>query len=80
MEALPSPDYVPGLEVPKQAPPLPQFIPELVYPKFMPLEDEILPTEEQPPPAAELPTDDLLGYIPESDPEEDPADYVILDT
>ncbi|GKA66116.1 hypothetical protein Tco_0765924 [Tanacetum coccineum] len=53
----------------------------------MPPEDEILPAEEQPLLAADLPTTDSPGYIPESDheedteedddedPEEDPADY-----
>ncbi|GKC71059.1 hypothetical protein Tco_1116942, partial [Tanacetum coccineum] len=49
-------------------------------------EDEILPAEEQPLPAAASPTADSPGYVPESDPEEeleeddedpeeDPADY-----
>ncbi|GKA69640.1 hypothetical protein Tco_0775704, partial [Tanacetum coccineum] len=36
LQALPSPDYVSGLEYP----PSPDFVPELVYPEFMPLEDE----------------------------------------
>ncbi|GKD78637.1 hypothetical protein Tco_1341258 [Tanacetum coccineum] len=60
---------------------------ELVYPEFMSPEDEILPAEEQPLPAAVSPTADSPGYVPESDPEEDlkedddkdpeedPADY-----
>ncbi|GKC92462.1 hypothetical protein Tco_1157904 [Tanacetum coccineum] len=38
----------------------------------MPPEDDVLPTEEQPLPAAVLPTADSPGYITESDPEEDP--------
>ncbi|GJX27107.1 hypothetical protein Tco_0233403 [Tanacetum coccineum] len=38
-----SPNYVSGPEYP----PLPEFFPEPVYPEFMPLEDEILPAEEQ---------------------------------
>ncbi|GJT77525.1 hypothetical protein Tco_1044250 [Tanacetum coccineum] len=66
-QAPPSPDYVPGLEYP----PSPEFVPEPVYPKFMPLEDDVLPAEEQPLPAAVSPTADSPGYIPESDPEED---------
>ncbi|GKB94889.1 hypothetical protein Tco_0981026 [Tanacetum coccineum] len=37
----------------------------------MPPEDDVLPTEEQPLPAAVLPTTDSPGYITESDPEED---------
>ncbi|GKF00454.1 hypothetical protein Tco_0023804, partial [Tanacetum coccineum] len=66
-------------------PPL-DFVPKSMYPEYMPLEDEILPTEEQPLPAAASPTADLPGYVPDSDleeepeednddPEEDPADY-----
>ncbi|GKB66990.1 hypothetical protein Tco_0928402, partial [Tanacetum coccineum] len=85
--APPSPDYVPGLEEPEQAPPLLEFVPEPVYPEFMPPEDDVLPTEEQPLPAAVLPTADSPGYISKSDheedleedddedPEEDPTDY-----
>ncbi|GJZ07045.1 putative reverse transcriptase domain-containing protein [Tanacetum coccineum] len=71
-QAPSSPDYVPGLEEPEQAPPLPEFVPELVYLEFMPPEDDVLPDEEQPLPAAVLPTADSSGYIPESYPEEDP--------
>ncbi|GKF42951.1 hypothetical protein Tco_0126293 [Tanacetum coccineum] len=53
----------------------------------MSLEDEVLPAEEEPLPAAVSPTADSTGYVPESDlkkdleedddedPEEDPADY-----
>ncbi|GKE98068.1 hypothetical protein Tco_0021419, partial [Tanacetum coccineum] len=37
----------------------------------MPPEDEILPAEEQPLPAAISPTANSPGYVPESDPEED---------
>ncbi|GKA80669.1 hypothetical protein Tco_0787361 [Tanacetum coccineum] len=73
LQALPSPDYIPGLEEP-QSPPLPDFVPEPVYPEFMPPEDEILLAEEQPLPAVDSPTADSPGYIPESDPEEDPEE------
>ncbi|GJX12853.1 hypothetical protein Tco_0204611 [Tanacetum coccineum] len=69
----PSPDYIPGPEEP-QSPPPPDFVLEPVYPKFMPPEDEILPAEEQPLPAADSPTADSPGYIPESDPKEDPKE------
>ncbi|GKB90326.1 reverse transcriptase domain-containing protein [Tanacetum coccineum] len=84
-QAPPSPDYVLGPEYP----PSPKFIPEPVYPEFMPLEDEILPAEEQPLLAAVSPTADSPGNVPESDleedpeedddedPEEDPADYPV---
>ncbi|GKB81120.1 hypothetical protein Tco_0948015 [Tanacetum coccineum] len=82
-QAPPSPNYVPGPEYP----PSPEFIPETVYLKFMPPQDDVLPAEEQPLLAAESPTADSPGYVPESDhkeelevdddedPEEDPANY-----
>ncbi|GJV99946.1 hypothetical protein Tco_1555198 [Tanacetum coccineum] len=84
-QAPPSPDYMPGPEEPQSPPPL-DFVPEPMYPEYMPLEDEILPAEEKPLPAAALPTADSPGYVPESgleeepeeddkDPKEDPADY-----
>nr|GEZ03560.1 hypothetical protein [Tanacetum cinerariifolium] len=57
-EALPSTDYVPGLEEPEQAPPTPEFIPEPVYPEFMPPEDDVLPAEEEPLPTVVSPTTD----------------------
>ncbi|GJT11223.1 putative reverse transcriptase domain-containing protein [Tanacetum coccineum] len=50
--APPSPDYVPSPEYP----PLPEFVPESLYPEFMPQEDDVLPAEEQPLPAAVSPT------------------------
>ncbi|GJS99209.1 hypothetical protein Tco_0820379 [Tanacetum coccineum] len=86
-EVPPSPDYIPGPEEPQSPPPL-DFVPELMYPEYMPQEDEILPAEEQPlPAAAASPTTDSPGYVPESNPEEeqeeddenpeeDPADYL----
>ncbi|GJS27484.1 hypothetical protein Tco_0488104 [Tanacetum coccineum] len=46
-EALLSPDYVPGPERP-HSPICVPYVPEPVYPKFMPLEDDVLPAEEQP--------------------------------
>ncbi|GJV42959.1 hypothetical protein Tco_1427495 [Tanacetum coccineum] len=73
-QASPSPDYVHGPEEPEQAPPLPEFVPEPVYPEFMPPEDDVLPAEEQPLPAAVSPTVNSPGYVPESDPEEDPEE------
>ncbi|GKE16777.1 hypothetical protein Tco_1424354, partial [Tanacetum coccineum] len=53
--APPSLDYVPGPEYP----PSPDFIPEPVYPEFMLPEDEVLPAEEQPLPAAISPIVDI---------------------
>nr|GEX51530.1 retrotransposable element Tf2 [Tanacetum cinerariifolium] len=81
-----SPDYVPSLEEPEQAPPshvyLP-YVPEPVYPEYMPPENNVFPTKEQPLLVAATPTADSLGYILEFDPkedeeedlEEDPVDY-----
>nr|GFB08122.1 hypothetical protein [Tanacetum cinerariifolium] len=83
-----SSNYVPGLKEPEQAPPSPvylPYVPEPVYPEYMPPEDDVFPSEEQPLPIAATPTADSLGYIPEFDPkrdpeeddEEDPADYPV---
>ncbi|GKA20007.1 hypothetical protein Tco_0699922, partial [Tanacetum coccineum] len=47
-----------------QAPPSPDYV----------LEDEVLPAEEQPLPAAGSPTADSPGNVPKSNPEEDPKD------
>ncbi|GKA31152.1 putative reverse transcriptase domain-containing protein [Tanacetum coccineum] len=47
---------------------------EPVYPEFMPPEDEVFPTKEQPLPAAVSPTADSPGYITDSNPEEDEED------
>ncbi|GJY32122.1 hypothetical protein Tco_0415617 [Tanacetum coccineum] len=72
----PSPDYVPGPEEPEQAPPSPvylPYVPEPVYPEYIPPEDDVFPAEEQPLPAATSPTADSPGYVPESDPEEEPS-------
>ncbi|GJT00638.1 hypothetical protein Tco_0821807 [Tanacetum coccineum] len=80
-----SPDYIPSPEEPQSPPPL-DFVPEPMYPEYIPQEDEILPVEEQPLPAAASPTADSPGYVPkpnseeepeedDEDPEEDPADY-----
>ncbi|GKE09678.1 hypothetical protein Tco_1413229 [Tanacetum coccineum] len=68
-----SPDYIPGLEEPQSPPPL-DFVPEPMYPEYIPQEDEILPAEEHPLPAAALPTADSPRYVPESDPEEEPEE------
>ncbi|GKA64332.1 hypothetical protein Tco_0763938 [Tanacetum coccineum] len=58
----------------REYPPLPDFVPEPVYREFMPPEDEVLLTEEQPLPDAVSPTADSLGYVIELDPEEDPEE------
>ncbi|GKE82237.1 hypothetical protein Tco_1552237 [Tanacetum coccineum] len=69
----PSSDYIPGPEEPQSPPPL-DFVPEPMYPEYIPQDDEILPAEEKPLPAAASPTADPLGYVPESDPEEEPEE------
>ncbi|GJW15328.1 hypothetical protein Tco_0019461 [Tanacetum coccineum] len=70
---VPSPDYIPGPEEP-QSPPLLDFVPEPVYLEYMPQEDEVFSVEEQPLPAAALPTAQSSDYVPESDPETDPEE------
>ncbi|GJV05074.1 putative reverse transcriptase domain-containing protein [Tanacetum coccineum] len=62
------------VEAVMQDPPPPDFVPEPVYPEFMPPEDDVLPAEEQPLPAAVSPTADSPGCITESDPEKDPEE------
>ncbi|GJR14727.1 hypothetical protein Tco_0797379 [Tanacetum coccineum] len=73
----PSPDYVPALIA--RAEHHFTFLCtnlylEPVYPEFLPVDDEVFPSEEQPMPAADSPTHQSPGYIPESDPEEDPEE------
>ncbi|GKF26143.1 hypothetical protein Tco_0082037, partial [Tanacetum coccineum] len=61
--ALPSTDYIPGLEDP-QTPLVPQD------------EDEHeFPAEERPLPLVNSPTAESPGHVTESDPEEDPKEY-----
>nr|GEZ16658.1 hypothetical protein [Tanacetum cinerariifolium] len=81
-QVLPSPDYVPGLEEPEQAPPSPVYIPyvpEPVYLKYIPPEDDVFLVEEQPLPAAASLTAESLGYIPEPI-EGRRADYGFVDS
>nr|GEV01047.1 putative reverse transcriptase domain-containing protein [Tanacetum cinerariifolium] len=88
--APPSPDYIPGPEEP-QTPPAPQdedehelmfiqphdpdFVPEPIYLEYIPLDEHILPAEEQPLLPVVSPTAESPGYVAESDPEEDPEEY-----
>nr|GEZ50371.1 reverse transcriptase domain-containing protein [Tanacetum cinerariifolium] len=54
----------------------PDFVPEPIYHKYIPIKDEhILPAEEQPLPPVVSPTTKSLGYVAESNPEEDPEEY-----
>nr|GEX61393.1 putative reverse transcriptase domain-containing protein [Tanacetum cinerariifolium] len=89
--APPSPDYIPSPEEPQIPPapqdedehePMfiqphdPDFVPESIYPEYIPLEDKhILLAEEQPLPPVVSPTAESLGYVAESDPEEDLEEY-----
>ncbi|GJR02056.1 putative reverse transcriptase domain-containing protein [Tanacetum coccineum] len=81
-EHPPSPNYVPGPE----HPPLPievPYVPEPEYPEYLVPSDAEAPLEDQPLPADASPTALSLGYMADSDleedleeyPEEDHADY-----
>ncbi|GJS05147.1 hypothetical protein Tco_0321655 [Tanacetum coccineum] len=68
LQALPSPDYVPGPEEPEQAPPSPDYVlgPEHV-------DDEIV-AEDQPYAEDASPTAQSPDYVLESDPEANPKE------
>nr|GEW80919.1 putative reverse transcriptase domain-containing protein [Tanacetum cinerariifolium] len=59
LQALPSPDYVPGPEHPPSPAYVPDFVPEPVYPKFMPPKDDDPETgdEDHKEDPADYPTD-----------------------
>ncbi|GKB22779.1 hypothetical protein Tco_0862180 [Tanacetum coccineum] len=71
-EHPPSPDYVPGPEEPEQAPLSPDYVPEPEYPEYLVPSDAEAPMEDQPLPYDASPTALSLGYVTDSDPEEDP--------
>ncbi|GJW96262.1 hypothetical protein Tco_0178070 [Tanacetum coccineum] len=72
-EHPPSPNYVPGPE----HPPSPDYVPGPEYPGYLiPSYDEVL-IKDQSLPADASTTALSLGYVADSDPEEDPADYPI---
>ncbi|GJY67630.1 hypothetical protein Tco_0469868 [Tanacetum coccineum] len=57
----------------------PDYVPNPIYPEYIRLEDEHeFPAEEQPLPPVVSPTVELLGYVTESDPEEDPEEDVVM--
>ncbi|GJY37298.1 hypothetical protein Tco_0422676 [Tanacetum coccineum] len=66
LQALPSPDYVPGPEEPEQAPLSPDYVPG---PE---LADDRIVAEDQPYAEDASPTAQSPDYVPESDPEADP--------
>nr|GFB63881.1 hypothetical protein [Tanacetum cinerariifolium] len=82
LQALPSPDYIPGPEEPEQAPPSPDYIPGPEH------ADDKIVAEDQPYAEDALPNAQSPEYVPESDfeanpeddddedPEEDPVDYL----
>ncbi|GJU56032.1 hypothetical protein Tco_1229746 [Tanacetum coccineum] len=59
-----------------QEPPPPDYVPKHVYLEFMPLEDDVLPTEEQPLPAVVLPTaDSSADYPNDKDDDDDEEEF-----
>ncbi|GKF23219.1 hypothetical protein Tco_0075541, partial [Tanacetum coccineum] len=80
LEAAPaSPDYVPGLEEPKQALLSPDYVSGPEYPKYLAPSDKEVPVKDQPYDVADSPIALSPGYVADSDPEEDfedgPVDY-----
>ncbi|GJX18146.1 putative reverse transcriptase domain-containing protein [Tanacetum coccineum] len=79
-EAAPaSSDYVPGPNEPKQALLLPDYVSGPEYPKYLAPSDKEVPVKDQPYDVADSPIALSLGYVADSDPEEDfedgPVDY-----
>ncbi|GJX24155.1 hypothetical protein Tco_0228600 [Tanacetum coccineum] len=90
-QAPPSPDYVPSPEhpplpdyvnspgEPKQVPLSPKYVPKPEYPEYLVPSDAEAPIEDQPLPDDASPAALSLGYVAESNPEEeteeDPAEY-----
>nr|GEW61005.1 hypothetical protein [Tanacetum cinerariifolium] len=74
LQAPPSPDCVSGPEHPPSPVYVSDFVLEPVYPKFMPVEDDILPAEDQPLPDVASLTTESPCYINESNLDEDPKD------
>ncbi|GKC46685.1 hypothetical protein Tco_1064407 [Tanacetum coccineum] len=77
-EHPPSPDYVPSPEHPPSLVEVP-YVPEPEYPEYLVLSDAEAPLQDQPLPTDASPVALSLGYVANSDPEEDPeedhADY-----
>ncbi|GJX00387.1 hypothetical protein Tco_0184300 [Tanacetum coccineum] len=74
-----SPNYVPGPKEPEQAPLSPDYVSGPEYPENLAPSDEEVPVEDQPYVVADSPIALSLGYVANSDPEEDsedgPVDY-----
>ncbi|GKF76856.1 hypothetical protein Tco_0229326 [Tanacetum coccineum] len=69
-----SPDYVLSPEEPEQAPLSPDYVPRPEYPKYLAPSDEEVLVEDQPYAVAYSPIALSLGYIVDSDIEEDPEE------
>ncbi|GKE82504.1 hypothetical protein Tco_1552504 [Tanacetum coccineum] len=67
-------DYVPGPEELEQAPLSPDYVPGPEYPENLASSDEEVPIEDQPYDIADSPIALSLGYVADSDPEEDSED------
>nr|GFA80527.1 hypothetical protein [Tanacetum cinerariifolium] len=81
LQALLSPDYIPGPEDPEQAPPSPDYVPcpehagDEIVAKDQPYAEDALPTAQSP---EYVPESDLEAHREDDDdedPEEDPVDY-----
>ncbi|GKD63275.1 hypothetical protein Tco_1305383 [Tanacetum coccineum] len=70
----PSPNYVPDPEKPEQAPLLLDYVLGPEYPEYLAPSDDEIPIEDQPYAAPASPIALYLGYIADSDPEEDLED------
>ncbi|GJR30578.1 hypothetical protein Tco_1106810 [Tanacetum coccineum] len=56
------------------------YVSEPIYPEYIPLEDDHkFPAKEQPLPPVDSPTAESLGYVTESDPEEDQRSTGLID-
>ncbi|GJY39611.1 putative reverse transcriptase domain-containing protein [Tanacetum coccineum] len=71
LQALPSPNYVPGPEEPEQAPPSPDYLPRPEYLEYLALSDAKILVEDQPHAADASPTTLSIGYIADSNPEDE---------
>ncbi|GJZ03248.1 hypothetical protein Tco_0521209 [Tanacetum coccineum] len=78
---LPSSNYMLGPEEPEQAPLSPDYVPGPEYPEYLSLSNEEVPVEDQPYVVTDSPTALSLGYIADSDLEDEsedgPMDYLV---
>nr|GEX81409.1 hypothetical protein [Tanacetum cinerariifolium] len=73
LEHLPSPDYVPGPEHPPSPIEIP-YVPEPEYPEYLASYDDEAPLEDQPLPADASHIITSPDYVVDSDPKEDPEE------